>query len=193
MSFVDLMADHIWSEADIVGRTESILRAVTSEADQAILTRKITAGMLGLWVASEKEKTDIAIYEAACLAAYEAGAAARADMALLQSVLDHENAASRLTMGIPAIAALRLDQPKVTTPATVSGTAANGAETTFPNPAIAIDLAERAEAQAVIDADAEERAAAEAIVAKASPAVLALVALRKPPLDEVGEPAAAQG
>lgn len=155
MSFIDMMANDVWSEADIVNRTEAMIRSGYPPNVEAIINRKATGAALGQYVLSADEQAEIAAYSATSEAARQAGNAARADMALLRKVLDHEAAQRRLAL------------PAVTEPATATGTDENGEAIEVANPAIAQDEAERAAAQAVIDA--------------ADQATLDLVTLRNPP------------
>jgi hypothetical protein len=98
MSFVDLMASHVWSEADIVRRTEALAHAELTTEEEAILSRKVVSAMLGKWEMSASDLTTQAKFVAACVAAHQAGVDARADMHLLQSVLDVEAAQHRLLL-----------------------------------------------------------------------------------------------
>lgn len=91
MSFIDLTADHVWSEADIVNRMESMIRASFPASEEAIINRKITGRGLGFYPPlTPEEQAEIADYAAACEVAQQAGRDARADMALLGRVLAAE-------------------------------------------------------------------------------------------------------
>lgn len=96
MGIVDLMASHVWSEADIVRRTEAMAHAELTPEEEAILSRKVLSAMLGKWVMSEDDLATQARFVAACTAAHQAGIDARTDMWLLQSALDVEAAQQRL-------------------------------------------------------------------------------------------------
>ena len=139
MSFVDLMAEDVWSEADIVRRTEAMIRSEFPAEAETILNRKALGVATGVYVLDEADEAELARYHAVTLAAQVAGMAARADMALLTQVLALE-AARR-----------RLDQP-------VPGSVPEGVDdTTPPDPAaLEADGAERAAAQAVWDAATPE-------------------------------------
>jgi hypothetical protein len=91
MSFVNLMASDIWSEADIVRRTEALAHAELTIEEEAILSRKVLSAMLGKWEMSAEDLATQARFVHACTAAHTEGVAARADMALLQSAMDYEN------------------------------------------------------------------------------------------------------
>ena len=90
MSFVDLMESHVWSEADIVNRTEAMAHAVLSIEEETILSRKVLSVLLGAWTMTEDDLATQAKFAAACAEAHQAGVEARADMVLLQAVLDYE-------------------------------------------------------------------------------------------------------
>jgi hypothetical protein len=98
MSFVDLLGDHVWTETDIVNRTEAMVRAVTPVIQQQIITRKVTAALIGKWELTPAEKAENDAYEQACIEAHQAGQAARRDMALLQRAFNYERAALLLSV-----------------------------------------------------------------------------------------------
>lgn len=154
MSFVNLLGNDVWTEADIVHKTEAELHSTVSKEDELILSRKMTGFSLGRVIPTTQEQVDLMRYEMAAYAAQQSGIAARADMALLQSA-----------MGVEA-ARHRLAQPAVTEPAMTMVLDEADAYVEIANPAIATDAAERAEAQAELD--------------NALPETLALVALRNP-------------
>lgn len=154
-SFVNLFGNDVWSEADIVRRTEAELHGVVSKDAELILSRKMIGFSLGRIIPTPEEQADLILYETAAYQAQQSGIAARTDMALLQSALGYEQALRRLML------------PVVTKPAMVTVVDDAHAHVEIINPAIAADEAERAAAQAVLDA--------------ASPETLSLVALRNPP------------
>lgn len=133
MSFIDLMANDVWSEADITHRTEAMLHGQVSKEQELILSRKMIGFSLGLVIPTAEEQVELTTYQLAAEAAQQAGVEARADMALLQEVLDYEAAQARLAL--PAI----IDPVMITE-----------GEEEIPNPGVAADMAERAEAQSVI-------------------------------------------
>ncbi len=96
MSFIDLMANDVWSEADIIRRTEAMIRSEFPAEVETILNRKITGAALGQYVLSQAEMIEVGRYKAVAEAAQIEGAAARADMALLAKVLAYEAALRRL-------------------------------------------------------------------------------------------------
>lgn len=153
MSFVDLMGNVIWSDADITARTEAMVHQVVPAIEENILNRKVTAAALGQWALTADEQALLAAYTQACLAAHAEGIAARADMALLTEAMAVEGAQTRL------------ERPVVAPVATDGGEPLNAEE-------VAQDAAERAAAQALIDAAAPEVLD---LVARRTPAVAAEV------------------
>jgi hypothetical protein len=137
-SFVDVMANDVWSEQDIVNRTEAMIRSEFSDAEQVILNRKV-AGVAFGFAMSESEQAQLLRFQALCLEAQAAGAVARTAMGLLQGAMDVEAATARLAL------------PAVTVPETVFVIDEEGQAVEVPNPAIEADAVERAAAQAVID------------------------------------------
>lgn len=91
MSFVDLMADHDWSETDVVNRMQALIRATYPQAEEENLNRKITGSDKGFYVLSADEEAEIADYAAVCTMAQTEGRAARADMTLLRAAWAVEN------------------------------------------------------------------------------------------------------
>jgi hypothetical protein len=147
MSFVDLMANDDWSEADIANRTEAMLRSQFSVVDEQVLNRKVTGNMLGIYVLDDDDKTEVAAFAAATLAARDAGVQARADMALLRETWALE------------IAQRRLAQPPVEPEVDDEGKVTN-------QEAVDTDTAERAQAQVVWDAGSD---AAKALYERRNP------------------------
>lgn len=154
-SFVNLLGNDVWSEADIVNRTEAELHGQVSKEVELILSRKMIGFSLGRMIPTAQEQADLTTYEIAAYRAQQSGIAARADMALLQLALDYEQAQARLLW------------PILTKPAMIMIINELHAYVEIINPAIAVDAAERVAAQAVLDA--------------ATPETLALMALRNPP------------
>lgn len=155
MSFINLLANDVWSDADILNRTEAMVRSEFSLASEGIINRKLSGAGLGMYVPTLEDQAEIGRFAVATQAAAMEGAAAKADMLLLQSAMDYERAEARLAEPVPDF------------PLTVTLTATNGTTSEVPNPAIAADVAERTAAQTILDT--------------ATPATLALVLLRNPP------------
>lgn len=137
MSFVDLMASDVWSEADIARRTEAMVRSEFSADAELILNRKLQGVVLGQYKLSAVEQVEVARFERVLFEAKLAGEEARADMALLRNVLAIE----------PAF--LRLRRPAVEPVLNEQGQIQNQAE-------LDQDATERADAQALVDAASED-------------------------------------
>ena len=133
-SFINMMASDRWSEQDIVNRTEAMIAAEFPPADQVILNRKVTAAAAGMYELTDEEKAEVTRFNALCLEARQAGEDARADMRLLEKVLDFE-AAQRLIAGAAVdvldLVALRNPPPAPIEPAPLEPAApANDSPTT---------------------------------------------------------------
>lgn len=127
MSFVDLMANDVWSDLDIDNRVQAIIRGQVTEGDElkaARLSRKAEP--------TPDDLAYVASVDSAISAAVKEGADARSDMALLSYVMEMETATRRLA------------QPEVEPIYDEDGNITNQAE-------IDADKAERAAAQAVMD------------------------------------------
>ena len=92
MSFIDLMSNVVWTDEDITARTESMVRSVVSDQEQAILMRKVVGASMGQWTLSDAEKSLQSTFSAACAEAHAAGVAARADNDLLRMTMAYEAA-----------------------------------------------------------------------------------------------------
>lgn len=99
MSFIDMLANHVWSEQDILAHTEAMVRSVVPLADEILLNRKVQGAQAGLYTLTEADQAQIALLAQASLAAQQAGAAARLEMALLRRILDYEAAERALAQG----------------------------------------------------------------------------------------------
>lgn len=166
MSFVNLLSNDVWSDADIINRTEAMIASEFPKARIDILTRKVQGQAMG-YVLTAQEQADLQTYQTVCYLAGTEADAARADAALLTAVMGYERGLERLA------------RPAVTGPATISVTDRAGVISEVPNPDIEQDIAERAAAQAVVDA--------------ATPEVLALYALRHPVCSALGDRAVSPG
>jgi len=100
MSFINLIINDIWSDADITARTEAMVRSVISLQDELVLNRKIQGANLGQYTLSTEDQVQMALLAQAGFTAQQEGIAARNDMALLLKVLDYEKAKSRLSLPI---------------------------------------------------------------------------------------------
>lgn len=153
-TFIDLLGNDIWSDADITNRTEAIVRAQFSAIDETVLNRKVSGAGMGVYTLTADDMAEIQRFGAVTQAAAALGVQARADMALLQSALDYETATRRLSM--PAFAG----------PKTRVMTDDAGGECQQDNPDYLSDQAER---EAALD-----------VVSSASQITLHLVGMRNP-------------
>ena len=145
MSFVNLMANDVWSDADILRRTESMIRSEFSQDAETILNRKVMGMQLGTYTPTEEEMAELARYNSTVLAAQAEGVQARIDMALLNQVFPLEDAQRRLDRMSLTVAWDRLQLPVVEPIIDeITQAVTNAAE-------IAQDTMERAMAQSAID------------------------------------------
>lgn len=96
MSFVDLMSNDVWSEADILRRTEAIVRSQFTDEQERILNRKITGVILGKYTLSEAEMQELTNFQTIVFLAQQAGLDATTDMDLLLRTFPVESAFHRL-------------------------------------------------------------------------------------------------
>lgn len=143
MSIINLLAHDIWSEADIVAHGRAVIAGQVSEARQNELRTIMLGHIAGMRTASADEMTEIALVQAATEAQAIANNEARADMALLQSVLDYEAALARLA------------QAQSAEPVTIITGGPDGVEVEIANPALAADALARGAAQALVDGAAQ--------------------------------------
>lgn len=113
MSFINMMASDVWSDADITRRTEAMLRTEFSQEAETILNRKVLGISLGTYEPTAQDQADIARYDQVAKAVQAEGVAARADMALLLQVFPVEEAQRRLDRVALAAAWQRLQLPEV--------------------------------------------------------------------------------
>lgn len=157
MSIINLLANDVWSEADIMAHGRAVIAAQCSLDRQQELQTIMLGHIAGLRTALPAELAEIATVQQVTEAQAVANDEARADMARLLAVMAYEAALERLTCA------------PITEPATIME-----GEVEVPNPWIAHDAQERAEAQALIDASTQD--------------TLDLYALRHPaPVEEVTE------
>jgi len=142
MSFINLMANDVWSGADIDAKVQALIRSRYSENDELKAARLARSGDDPGFVAA------VDGWIAECV---EEGRDARQDMALLTEVLGMEDAARRLAR--PVVEPEHDDEGNVTN-------------------------------QDAIDQDNAERAAAQAVLDAASPEAQELYAERNPPAPE---------
>lgn len=152
MSFIDLTKTDIWSEEDIVNRTESMIAAEFPKTRVDILSRKVSGQAMG-YVLTAQEQADLQTYQALCYYAGAEADAARADKMLLASVMAHEVQMARLAGEA---------QPEFIESAPEDG----------------MDVA--LEANPLLEQDSLERACAQGLVDAAAQDVLDLYLLRNP-------------
>lgn len=154
-TFIDLLGNDVWSDADITNRCRAIIESHVPIARQDELRTIMLGHIAKLRAATDAEMAEITLVKSLTEAAADLSRAARADMSLLQSALDYESAARRLA--VPVFAG----------PKTATTTDEAGGERQHDNPDYLIDQAER---EAALD-----------VVSSASQATLDLVVLRNPP------------
>lgn len=137
MSFINMLANDVWTEAEIVNRTEAMVRSRVSLADELVLNRKIEGARAGQYTPSLEDEAQMAELAAAGMEAQMAGIAARTDMLTLLEVFEVEAAEKRLAL--PVVEPLFDDEFNIVNQAEVDA-----------------DNAERAIAQERIDAADEE-------------------------------------
>lgn len=91
-----MLGNDIWSEADIVAKTEAELHSVFSLENEQILSRKMIAFSLGRLIPSLQEQEDLMTYETAAYLAQVSGREARKDMAALLLAMEYEKARATL-------------------------------------------------------------------------------------------------
>lgn len=96
MSFINLMANDVWSEADIKARLHAEIRSSISEMVETELNRALQGLALGLHALSTSEQEVLQLFKAETNRVALLGVTARADMALLTEVLALEAAKVRL-------------------------------------------------------------------------------------------------
>ena len=168
MSFIDMTKSDVWSEDDIINRTEAIIANKFPKHRLDILSRKVQGQGMG-YVLTVQEQADLVEYQTVCYMAGTEADAARADMALLLAVLDHEVLMRRLAQ----------DPQPETIEVAIEPDVVDSATEMRPNP--------------LFEADAAERADATIKAANATPEVVALYGLRNPmpePVEVLDEPAA---
>ena len=105
MSFINLLANDHWSDADMLRRTESMIRSEFSQEAETILNRKAVGMALGTYTPSTEELAEMDRYTIVVEAARTELQAAGADMALLLKVFELEKA-DRVVKQMPLSEAL---------------------------------------------------------------------------------------
>lgn len=107
MSFINLLANDVWSDADMLRRTESMIRSEFSQEAETILNRKAVGMALGTYTPSTEEVAEMERYTTVVEAARVELQAAQADMALLTQVFELEKA-DRIMKQMPLSEALTI-------------------------------------------------------------------------------------
>jgi hypothetical protein len=100
-SFINLMANDIWPDADITRRTEAMVRSEFSLEAETILNRKVAGISLNQYTPTPEDLAEMARFKVVVDAAQGEGVLARADMALLIQVFPLEDAQRRLDKPLP--------------------------------------------------------------------------------------------
>lgn len=158
--FINLMANDVWTEADLMNRMRAMVGAVSSPERQHDLQTIMIGHIAQMRAATASELAEIMAIKLATESAGEAVLQARLDMALLHDVRAFELAKLRLTL--PVVEAVYSAAPVSIDPD------APPAEPTVTN-------------QSAIDTDGVERLTAQVVVDAATPEALALSVLRYPP------------
>lgn len=124
-SFIDMMANDVWSDADITARTEAMVRSVMSLADELVLNRKVQGAALGQYTLTVQDQADMERLAQAGFAAQQEGIAARADMAMLLQVIKVEAAEKRLSL--PVVEPILEEEGNITNQADLDADAAERA------------------------------------------------------------------
>jgi len=96
-SFVNLMANDVWSEADIKSRLHAEIRSVISEQKENEISRAIQGRLLGMHTLTPEENASIALFKQVSDKVALLAVQARADAVLLSKAMDLELAQNRLT------------------------------------------------------------------------------------------------
>ena len=97
ISFVNLMANDVWSEADIKSRLHSEIRSVISEQKENEISRAIQGRLLGMHTLTPEESASIALFKQVSDKVALLAVQARADAVLLSKTMTLEFAQNRLT------------------------------------------------------------------------------------------------
>ena len=115
MSYINLLTNDIWSEADIVNRGRAEIESVVPAARQSELQTIMLGHIAGMRTATTEELQEIGQVQAITEATVTANAAARADMALLLEVMDFEADPTDKTLSAEAQAVYDLRHPSTDT------------------------------------------------------------------------------
>ena len=162
MSYVNLMANDVWSESDITNRGRAIIESHVSEARQNELRTIMLGHIAKMRQASQEELAEIMTVQALTEQVVLDNAAARSDALLLAQVIELEKAITRLALPLWELPVLDTE----------------GFVSTEQSPEYASDESERRLAGLIVSA------------AEMLPGVMSLYALRNPvpePVKELAE------
>jgi len=134
------MKSDLWSERDIVNRTEAMINGQFNKDQREILNRKVSGLAIGMYQLSEQEQAELQQYSVICDFARTEGNAARTDMVTLNQILLVEESMRRLAL--PVIDPVFETQGKKRVVVNIDD--------------VENDTAERETAQATIDVASEE-------------------------------------
>lgn len=98
MSYVNLLANDVWSESDITNRGRAVIESQVSEARQNELRTIMLGHIAQMRQASPEELGEIMLVQALTEQAVLDNAAARTDALLLAQVMELESAIARLAL-----------------------------------------------------------------------------------------------
>lgn len=110
-TFINLLGNDIWSDADITNRCRAIIESQVPVVRQDELRTIMLGHIAKLRAGTGAEMAEILLVKSLTEAAADLSRAARADMALLQSALDYESATRRLAVPVFAGVERQQDNP----------------------------------------------------------------------------------
>jgi hypothetical protein len=179
MNFIDKSGSLVYTEAQIARRLERIERTRYSKRDEDVLNRIVSGASMGVYAPTDEEQAQIAAFNAFMAEMVALAAEVRADNTFVAQRVAYENALARLAQhkladgrpevyedqptgdldddGNPVMESVlvqtAVDPEPLAIDEMVYDEEGNVVDvTTVANPAIAQDEAERAAAQAVVDA-----------------------------------------
>lgn len=164
-SFINLMGNTVWSEADIINRGRATIASVVSAERQNELRTIFLGHLAGMRVATADELAEIGLVKALTEKSAAENTQARTDMALLHEVFPLEVASTRLSK--KAVLPVTEEQTDPKTKA-VTQVVVNKSE---------------------VDKDTAERSAAQTVIDAATISATDLFLLRNPPPPKADQPA----
>jgi hypothetical protein len=111
MSYINLLTNDIWSEADIINRGRAEIESVVPAARQSELQTILLGHIAGMRTATADELQEIGVVQYITEQAAITNNAARADMALLQEVINYETDPTDKVLSAEAQVILDLRHP----------------------------------------------------------------------------------